>query len=275
MTALRLGSLFDGIGVFPLAAVRCGIEPVWASEIEKAPISITKRHFPDMAHLGDVTKLDGREIPPVHIITFGSPCQNLSQIGNRKGLAGEKSSLFFQAIRIIREMREATNGLFPAIAVWENVPYALQRITSVLPTHPAWTDIDTETASLLVGRPHLPHDPHLLHKKAGTRPRKTCPCASNGQILTRAASADDVHRRQFCTIQLCDVAHMGHAGETQLCDRDGKGFDLRRPHRCDATADRGQRESTNTIEQAAHRQSAHFATACTTVRVVLTAACAV
>ena len=113
MTALRLGSLFDGIGVFPLAAVRCGIEPVWASEIEKAPISITKRHFPDMVHLGDVTKLDGRDLPPVHIITFGSPCQNLSQIGNRKGLAGEKSSLFFQAIRIIREMREATNGLFP------------------------------------------------------------------------------------------------------------------------------------------------------------------
>ena len=66
MTALRLGSLFDGIGVFPLAAVRCGIEPVWASEIEKAPISITRRHFPDMAHLGDVTKLDGRELPPVH-----------------------------------------------------------------------------------------------------------------------------------------------------------------------------------------------------------------
>ena len=106
MTALRLGSLFDGIGVFPLAAVRCGIEPIWASEIEKAPISITKRHFPDMAHLGDVTKLDGRDLPPVHIITFGSPCQNLSQIGNRKGLAGEKSSLFFQAIRIIRESDE-------------------------------------------------------------------------------------------------------------------------------------------------------------------------
>ena len=70
MTALRLGSLFDGIGVFPLAAVRCGIEPVWASEIEKAPISITTRHFPDMEHLGDVTKLDGREIPPVHITLF-------------------------------------------------------------------------------------------------------------------------------------------------------------------------------------------------------------
>ena len=132
MTALRLGSLFDGIGVFPLAAVRCGIEPIWASEIEKAPISITRRHFPNMAHLGDVTKLDGRELPPVHIITFGSPCQNLSQIGNRTGLTGEKSSLFFQAIRIIREMREATNGLFPAIAVWENVPYALQHIRHVM-----------------------------------------------------------------------------------------------------------------------------------------------
>ena len=70
MTALRLGSLFDGIGVFPLAAVRCGIEPIWASEIEKAPISITKRHFPDMAHLGDVTKLDGRDLPPVHRLLF-------------------------------------------------------------------------------------------------------------------------------------------------------------------------------------------------------------
>ena len=63
MNEIRLGSLFDGIGVFPLAAVRCGIEPIWASEIEKAPISITKRHFPDMEHLGDVTKLDGRDLP--------------------------------------------------------------------------------------------------------------------------------------------------------------------------------------------------------------------
>lgn len=78
MNEIRLGSLFDGIGVFPLAAVRCGIVPAWASEIEKAPISITKRHFPGMAHLGDVTKLNGGDIPPVHIITFGSPCQNLS-----------------------------------------------------------------------------------------------------------------------------------------------------------------------------------------------------
>ncbi len=118
---LTLGSLFDGIGVFPLAARLNGIEPVWASEIMKAPVSITKRHFPNMAHLGDITLLDGGKIPPVDIITFGSPCQNLSQIGDRAGLAGKKSSLFFQAIRIINEMRDATVNIFPTFAVWENV----------------------------------------------------------------------------------------------------------------------------------------------------------
>lgn len=118
---LTLGSLFDGIGVFPLAARLNGIEPIWASEILKAPVSITKRHFPGMAHLGDITLLDGGKIPPVDIITFGSPCQNLSQIGDRSGLAGKKSSLFFQAIRIINEMRDATGNLFPTFAVWENV----------------------------------------------------------------------------------------------------------------------------------------------------------
>ena len=121
MCALKLGSLFDGIGVFPLAASRNGIIPVWASEIEKSPIAITKRHFPGMEHLGDITKIHGGHIPPVHIITFGSPCQNLSKIGKREGLAGSKSGLFFQAIRIIEEMRCATNGLYPVIAVWENV----------------------------------------------------------------------------------------------------------------------------------------------------------
>ncbi len=121
MEKITLGSLFDGIGVFPLAASRHGIVPLWASEIEKAPISITRRHFPAMEHLGDITKLDGGKIPAVHVLTFGSPCQNLSQMGNRTGLAGVKSSLFYQAIRIIKEMRDTTNGLFPVIAVWENV----------------------------------------------------------------------------------------------------------------------------------------------------------
>ena len=107
--------------MFPLAAKLNGIEPVWASEIMKAPVSITKRHFPNMAHLGDITLLDGGKIPPVDIITFGSPCQNFSQIGDRAGLAGKKSNLFFQAIRIINEMRDATGNIFPTFAVWENV----------------------------------------------------------------------------------------------------------------------------------------------------------
>lgn len=119
--AITLGSLFDGIGVFPLAASNYGIVPLWASEIEKVPISITKKHFPQMQHLGDITKLDGAKIPPVHIITFGSPCQNLSTIGAREGLAGAKSDLFHHAIRIIQEMRCATDGKYPVIAVWENV----------------------------------------------------------------------------------------------------------------------------------------------------------
>ena len=122
---ITLGSLFDGIGVFPLAASRHGITPVWASEIIPDAISITKRHFPEMVHLGDITKLDGGKIPAVHVITFGSPCQNLSQIGNRTGLNGAKSSLFYQAIRIIEEMRDASGGLYPAIAVWENVVGAM------------------------------------------------------------------------------------------------------------------------------------------------------
>ena len=121
MSALKLGSLFDGIGVFPLAASRCGIVPVWASEIARAPVSITKRHFPEMLHLGDITQIDGGKIPPVDVVTFGSPCQNLSQIGNRTGLAGSKSGLFYQAMRIIEEMRNATDNRYPAFAVWENV----------------------------------------------------------------------------------------------------------------------------------------------------------
>ena len=119
---MTLGSLFDGIGGFPLAAVNVGITPVWASEIEKAPISITMKHFPDMEHLGDIREIDGGEIQPVDIITFGSPCQDLSIAGLRAGLDGERSGLFNQALRVIREMRNATGNKYPGRIVWENVP---------------------------------------------------------------------------------------------------------------------------------------------------------
>ena len=73
---LTMASLFDGIGGFPLAAVRSGITPVWASEIEPFPIKVTKYHFPKMVHVGDITKRDGGLLPPVDIICGGSPCQD-------------------------------------------------------------------------------------------------------------------------------------------------------------------------------------------------------
>lgn len=122
---MKLGSLFDGSGTCPLAAAMCGIEPVWASEIEPYPIRVTKKNFPGMKHLGDIAKIKGNEIEPVDVITFGSPCQDLSIAGNRAGIKdGKRSSLFFEAIRIIKEMRAETNGRYPTFAVWENVPGA-------------------------------------------------------------------------------------------------------------------------------------------------------
>lgn len=121
---LKLGSLFDGISAFPYAAQLHDIMTIWASEIEPFPIRVSKKHFPKMVHLGDVTKINGAEIDPVDIISFGSPCQDLSVAGNQKGLEGERSGLFLDAIRICKEMREATNGNYPTFAIWENVPGA-------------------------------------------------------------------------------------------------------------------------------------------------------
>ncbi len=122
--SIKLGSLFDGIGAFPYAASFFGIEPVWASEILPNSVSITKRHIPEMEHLGDITKIDGGAIPPVDVICFGSPCQSFSVAGPRTSFAG-KSGLFFEAIRIIKEMRDKTNGSQPQIAIFENVPGVL------------------------------------------------------------------------------------------------------------------------------------------------------
>lgn len=77
-----------------------------------------------MIHLGDITKIHGDKVEPVDCITFGSPCQDLSIAGRRAGLAGERSGLFMEAVRIIKEMRSSTNGLYPTFAIWENVPGA-------------------------------------------------------------------------------------------------------------------------------------------------------
>lgn len=118
---LTLGSLFDGSGTFPMMAMLSGIVPVWKSEIEPFPIAVTEKRLPFIKHLGDINSVNGAEIEPVDIITFGSPCTDLSVAGKRQGLNAERSGLFFQAIRIIKEMRGATNGKYPRFAVWENV----------------------------------------------------------------------------------------------------------------------------------------------------------
>lgn len=122
--SITIGSLFDGSGGFPLAGALCGFRSVWASEVEPYPIAVTKSRLPNMRHLGDISKINGANIEPVDIITFGSPCQGLSVAGRQKGLNDERSALFMEAIRIIKEMREATNGEYPKWAIWENVPGA-------------------------------------------------------------------------------------------------------------------------------------------------------
>lgn len=131
MKPLTMGSLFDGIGGFPLAAERCSIKPLWASEIEPFPMEVTKRRFPSMVHGGDITQLKGSELFPVDIICGGSPCQDLSVAGARAGLAGARSGLFMEQIRIVKEMRQAERergrtgvDIRPRYMVWENVPGA-------------------------------------------------------------------------------------------------------------------------------------------------------
>ena len=118
---MTLGSLFDGLGGWQIAACRAGIKPMWSSEIEKFPLKLTSIRFPQTKQLGDITKLSAGEIKPVDIITMGSPCQDLSIAGERKGLAGERSGLFVTAIKLVHSMRKLTNGRYPKYAVWENV----------------------------------------------------------------------------------------------------------------------------------------------------------
>lgn len=148
---VTMGSLFSGFGGFEIPAMWHGAKVLWQSEIEPWAVELLKKRFPDAVQLGDVTRINGAEIPPVDIITFGSPCQDMSVAGARKGMkyiCGEcgaefdiqsgmkscpecgadvqktRSGLFTEAVRIIREMRSATNGEYPKYIIWENVPGA-------------------------------------------------------------------------------------------------------------------------------------------------------
>ena len=114
---MTLGSLFDGIGTWQLAAVRNGIKPLWSSEIEKFPLQVTARHFPDTVQLGDINRIT--DAPHVDIVTAGSPCQDVSIAGKQQGgIHGERSGLFFRATELVRRIN-------PEFFVWENVPNVL------------------------------------------------------------------------------------------------------------------------------------------------------
>lgn len=126
---MTLGSLFSGSGGFELAGLAAGIEPLWASEIEPLPILVTQKNIPEMEHFGDISKINGAEIPKVDIITGGSPCQDMSIAGKREGLDGDRSGLFREFIRIVKEMRQDDRNagrteIRPRFMVWENVPGA-------------------------------------------------------------------------------------------------------------------------------------------------------
>lgn len=130
-----MGNLFSGSGAWELAAKMCGIDVLFEAEIEPFPVALEAKRFPEAIQLGDVSKINGAEIPFVDILTNSSPCQGLSVAGQRKGLADERSALFSEAIRITKEMRDASrlrsNGtdepvrLYPRYWCWENVPGAL------------------------------------------------------------------------------------------------------------------------------------------------------
>jgi DNA (cytosine-5)-methyltransferase 1 len=168
---LTMGSLFDGIGGFPIAAANHGVKPVWASEIEPFPMQVTKEHFPDMLHLGDITKLKGEDLPPVDIICGGSPCQDLSVAGNRAGLAGERSGLFMEQVRLTKELRNADilrgrTGKFvrPRLFVWENVPGAF---SSGTPKGEDFRIVLEETLGIAVPGLHVPRPYDGCWKSSG------------------------------------------------------------------------------------------------------------
>lgn len=123
---LHYGSLFAGVGGFDMGMEQAGYEPVFQVEWDKNCQKILHHHWPEVPKWNDVCDVNGADLPPCDVLIFGSPCQDLSVAGKRAGLQdGDRSSMFFEAVRIIKEMRDATNSIYPRATIWENVPGAL------------------------------------------------------------------------------------------------------------------------------------------------------
>jgi DNA (cytosine-5)-methyltransferase 1 len=119
------GSLFSGVGGFDMGFDRAGYDCKWQVEWDKNCQQTLAHHWPDIPRYGDVQDVRGDQLDPVDVIIYGSPCQDLSVAGKRAGIEGGRSSMFFESVRIFKEMRDATNGTYPRIVVWENVAGAL------------------------------------------------------------------------------------------------------------------------------------------------------
>jgi DNA (cytosine-5)-methyltransferase 1 len=118
------GELFAGVGGFSLGFERAGWSCRFQVEWDAHCQQVLAHHWPDVPRFGDVCDVNGAELPPVDVLSFGSPCQDLSVAGKRAGLEGGRSGMFYEATRIIKEMRNATRNQYPRVAVWENVPGA-------------------------------------------------------------------------------------------------------------------------------------------------------
>ena len=209
---MTLGSLFDGIGGWLLAARHAGVTPVWASEIEPFPCAVTARHFPEVKQLGDITKIDPDTLTPVDIVCAGSPCQDLSIAGKREGLDGARSSLFRRAVDIVRAMRRATGGRHPRFFVWENVPGAFSSNKGV----------DFRAVLEEVGQAEIPMPPNGRWANAGLDELPQC------QIAWRILDAQHwgVPQRRRRIFLITDfAAHDRRAGEI-LFEREGVSGDI-------------------------------------------------
>ena len=227
---MTLGSLFDGIGGWLLAARHAGITPMWASEIEPFPCSVTARHFPDVRQLGDITKIDPDTLPPVDIICAGSPCQDLSIAGKRKGLDGERSGLFRTAVDIVRHLRERTGK--PRFFVWENVPGAFSSNKGM----------DFRAVLQEIGQSEIPIPPNGRWANAGLAELPKCDIA--WRILD--AQYWGVPQRRKRIFLVADFAASGRCAGEILFEREGVSGDIAVSERAGESAARGAENCART-----------------------------